>query len=72
MEFWCQSKFEMGVLGQEEHNKDKCGAFWLKLNCSYIKNGCYFEKYAISLIFTAFNNVLESKINKITAYDILN
>ena len=30
------------------------------------------KKYAVFHIFTAFDNVLESKINKITAYDILN
>ena len=63
----------MGALGQEEHNKEKCGAFWLKLNCSYIKNGRYFEEICRFFhIFTTFNDVLGSKINKITAYDILN
>lgn len=29
------------------------------------------KKYAIFHICTAFNNVLESKVNKITAYDML-
>ena len=30
------------------------------------------KKYAVFHIFTTFNNVLGSKMNKITAYDISN